>query len=301
MQEVILHKPEWLKIKPPTDKYDYVNRVISKYKLNTVCQEANCPNMSECWSGGTATFMIMGDICTRSCRFCSVKTGNPLKLDEDEPKKLASTLKQLKIFDYVVITSVDRDDLPDQGASHFADCIKEIKKQIPGIIIEVLIPDFRGNLDLIKKIIEAKPDVIAHNIETVERLQKKARDVRANYQQSLFVLDNIKKLNKNIYTKSSLMLGLGETDNEVIQAMKDLRGIKVDIITFGQYLRPSNWNLPVNEYIKPEKFKYFEQRAIDLGFLYCASGPFVRSSYKAGELFLKGKIKKDGKKSYWKI
>lgn len=297
MQEVILHKPEWLKIRPPTEKYDNVKQIISQNKLHTVCQEAHCPNMSECWSSGTVTFMIMGDTCTRACKFCSVKSGKPIKLDEDEPKNLALTLKQLKIFDYVVITSVDRDDLPDQGASHFADCIKEIKKQIPGIIIEVLIPDFRGNSDLLKKIVVAKPNVIAHNIETVESLQKKARDVRANYQQSLFVLDSIKKLNQNIYTKSSIMLGLGETDDEVIQVMKDLRKINADIITFGQYLRPSNWHLPVQEYIKPEMFKYFEQRALDLGFLYCVSGPFIRSSYKAGELFLK-KVIKDGKESY---
>lgn len=294
MQEAILYKPEWLKIKPPAGKYDNVDQIVKQHGLFTVCQEAHCPNMSECWSGGTATFMIMGDVCTRACKFCAVKTGNPMKrLDKDEPKKLAAALKQLKIFDYVVITSVDRDDLPDQGASHFANCIEEIKKQIPEIIVEVLIPDFRGSIELLKRIIDANPDVIAHNIETVERLQRKARDVRANYSQSLSILENIKKINNNIYTKTSIMLGLGETDKEVIRAMEDLRKINVDIITFGQYLRPSSRHLPVNEYVKPEKFKYFEQKALELGFLYCASGPFVRSSYKAGELFLKGKIGKN--------
>ena len=292
MQEAILQKPEWLKIKPPADKYENVEQIVKQHGLHTVCQEAHCPNMSECWSGGTATFMIMGDVCTRACKFCAVKTGNPMKkLDEEEPKKLAAALKQLKIFDYVVLTSVDRDDLQDQGASHFADCIEEVKKQIPGIIVEVLIPDFRGNAELLKKVIDANPDVIAHNIETVERLQRKARDARANYQQSLLVLDNIKKQNKKIYTKSSIMLGLGEADSEVVRAMEDLRKINADIITFGQYLRPSSRHLPVNEYVKPEKFKYFEQKALELGFLYCASGPFVRSSYKAGELFLKSRLK----------
>ncbi|MBS3103058.1 lipoyl synthase [Candidatus Woesearchaeota archaeon] len=292
MQEIILKKPEWLKIQTPNKDYYNVREIIKNQGLNTVCQEAHCPNMSECWSGGTATFMVLGEICTRGCRFCAVKTGNPIgKVDIEEPKKLALALKQMRIFDYVVITSVDRDDLEDQGAAHFANCINEIKKEIPGIIVEVLIPDFRGNINLLKKIIDAKPDVIAHNVETVERLQRKARDIRANYLQSLFILENIKKFNQKIYTKSSLMLGLGEKDEEVMQAMKDLRKIDVDIITFGQYLRPSNWHLPVAEYVKPEKFKYFEERALNLGFLYCASGPFVRSSYKAGELFLKAKIK----------
>ena len=292
MQEVILPKPEWLKIKLPTEKYSDVKQIVKQNGLHTVCQEAHCPNMSECWSGGTATFMIMGGICTRACKFCAVKTGNPMKkLDEEEPKKLAAALKQLKIFDYAVITSVDRDDLPDQGALHFANCIEEVKNQIPEIIVEVLIPDFRGNMELLKRVIDAKPDVIAHNIETVERLQRKARDVRANYKQSLSVLENVKKFNSNIYTKSSIMLGLGEADKEVVQAMEGLRKINVDIITFGQYLRPSSRHLPVNDYIKPEKFKYFEQKALELGFLYCASGPFVRSSYKAGELFLKNKLK----------
>ena len=291
MQELIL-KPEWLKIRPPTTgKYADIRDIIKNYGLNTVCQEAHCPNMSECWSGGTATFMILGDACTRGCRFCAVKTGNPMgKVDIEEPKKLALALKQMKIFDYVVLTSVDRDDLEDQGASHFANCVIEIKKQLPGIIIEVLIPDFRGDIDLLKKIIEAKPDVIAHNIETVERLQRKARDARANYNQSLKVLENVKKLNPKIYTKSSIMLGFGETGEEVVQSMKDLRSINADILTIGQYLRPSDWHIPMSEFVHPSKFEYFRQKALELGFLFCASGPFVRSSYRAGELFVKNVV-----------
>jgi len=285
----IKSKPKWLKIRPPTEKFGSVKHVVTKFGLNTVCQEANCPNMSECWSGGTATFMIMGDTCTRGCRFCAVKTGRPDKLDPFEPKKLAKAIKEMEIFDYIVITSVDRDDLPDQGAEHFANCIREIKKEIPGILIEVLIPDFQGNQKLLQKIIDANPDVIGHNIETVESLQRKVRDIRANYNQSLSVLSNIKKQSSGIYSKTSLMLGLGEKEEEVIQTMKELREIDVDIITFGQYLKPKNKKLDVKEFIKPEKFKYYQQLAENMEFLYCASGPFIRSSYRAGELFLKGK------------
>ncbi|MBS3131746.1 lipoyl synthase [Candidatus Woesearchaeota archaeon] len=292
--EQILVKPSWLKIRPPTETYPKVREIIRSHSLHTVCQESHCPNMSECWSGGTATFMVMGDTCTRGCKFCAVKTGNPMKkLDHDEPKKLAQAIKELGLFEYIVITSVDRDDLEDQGSGHFAECIKEVKNAHPGIIVEVLIPDFRGRIDLLKKIVEAKPDVIAHNIETVESLQRKVRDVRANYAQSLSVLENVKKLNPKIYTKSSIMLGLGEKKEEVIKAMQDLRAINTDIITFGQYLRPSSWHLPVIEYVPPEKFKYYEQSAKSTGFLYCAAGPFVRSSYRAGELFMKGRIESE--------
>ena len=238
--------------------------------------------------------MLMGDVCTRGCRFCAVKTGNPMqKLDEEEPKKLAQALKEIKLFDYVVLTSVNRDDLEDGGSSHFAECIKEIKKAYPGIIVEVLIPDFKGDVKALKKIVDAKPEVIAHNIETVERLQRKIRDVRANYKQSLGVLENAKKLNPKIYTKSFIMLGLGETDEEVLQSMKDLRAINVDILTIGQYLRPTDWHIPISSFVEPEKFEYFKQKALELGFLFCASGPFVRSSYRAGELFVKNVIKRN--------
>src|SRR3989338_153470 len=284
-----LIKPEWLKIKlVKNDNLSGIKETLTKHNLHTVCESAHCPNISECWSGGTATFMLMGDVCTRGCKFCAVKTGNPRKeLDKDEPRKLAEAIAEIKLFDYVVLTSVNRDDLDDGGSGHFAECITEVKKEYPKIIIEVLIPDFKGDIDSLKKIIDANPEVIAHNIETVERLQKKVRDPRANYRQSLSVLENIKKLNPKIYSKSAIMLGFGETDEEIIQAMEDLRTVDCDILTIGQYLRPSDWHLPINNFVPPEKFKYFEQKALELGFLYCASGPFVRSSYKAGELFIK--------------
>ncbi|HLC59967.1 MAG TPA: lipoyl synthase [Candidatus Nanoarchaeia archaeon] len=288
-----LVKPEWLKIKfVQNDNFSGIKETLNKHRLHTVCESAHCPNISECWSGGTATFMLMGDVCTRGCKFCAVKTGNPRKeLDKDEPRKLAEAIAEIKLFDYVVLTSVNRDDLDDGGSGHFAECITEVKKEYPKIIIEVLIPDFKGDIDSLKKIIDANPEVIAHNIETVERLQKKVRDPRANYRQSLSVLENIKKLNPKIYSKSAIMLGFGETDEEIIQAMEDLRTVDCDILTIGQYLRPSDWHLPINNFVPPEKFKYFEQKALELGFLYCASGPFVRSSYKAGELFMKNVIR----------
>ena len=209
------------------------------------------------------------------------------QLDAEEPKKLAKALAEIKLFDYVVLTSVDRDDLEDGGASHFADCVKEVKKAYHEIIVEVLIPDFNGDVKALKKIIDAKPEVIAHNVETVERLQRKVRDPRANYKQSLQVLENVKKISNKIYTKSSIMLGLSETDEEIIQSMKDLRAINVDILTLGQYLRPTDWHIAISEFVEPSKFEYFKQKALELGFLFVAAGPFVRSSYKAGELFMK--------------
>ena len=289
-----LIKPDWLKIKlNVNDEFSNIKATLNKHSLHTVCESAHCPNISECWSTGTATFMLMGDVCTRGCKFCAVKTGNPMKqLDKDEPKKLAQAIANIKLFDYVVLTCVNRDDLEDQGALHLAECIKEVKKAYPGIIVEILIPDFRGNKNLLSTIVEARPKVIAHNIETVERLQKKVRDVRANYSQSIKVLENIKKLDSSIYSKSSIMLGLGESDEEIIQAMRDLRSVDVDILTIGQYLRPSSWHLPINNFVEPSKFKYFEQKGLELGFKFVASGPFVRSSYKAGELFVKNVIKK---------
>jgi len=213
------------------------------------------------------------------------------QLDADEPKKLAQALSEIRLFDYVVLTSVNRDDLADGGAAHFAECIKEIKKEYPKIIVEVLIPDFKGDVNALKKVIDAEPEVIAHNIETIERLQKNVRDARANYRQSLFILESVKKISPRIYTKSSIMLGLGEEDEEVIKAMKDLRAIGVDILTLGQYLRPTDWHIPISVFVEPSKFEYFKQKALELGFLFCAAGPFVRSSYKAGELFMKNIIK----------
>jgi len=286
------NKPEWLGIKLQlTDEFKKVKQTLRELGLVTVCEEAHCPNIPECWSGGTATFMVLGDTCTRGCRFCHVKKrikGQPI--DEKEPEKLALAVKKWKL-EYIVITSVDRDDLPDQGAQHFANCIKKLKEQ--DILVEVLIPDFRGNVECLKIIIAAGPDVIAHNIETTERLQKKVRDPRAGYAQSLAILEAIKKINSKVYTKSSIMLGLGETQEEVEQTMQDLKERGVDFITLGQYLRPSEKQLEVQEYVKPEIFKYYEQLAYSLGFKYAVAGPFVRSSYRAGELFIKNIVKKE--------
>lgn len=288
------NKPEWLKIKPLPigEKFSKIKNALKKRNLYTVCGESHCPNIPECWANeGTATFLLMGDVCTRACRFCNIKTGSPKPLDAEEPEKIASAIAEMEL-DYAVLTSVDRDDLPDQGANHFAECIREIKKQHPETIVEVLIPDFRGDELAIKTIVDADPEVIAHNLETVKELQRKARDYRANYEQSLKVLRTVKKFDPRIFTKSSLMLGLGEAEEQVLQAMKDLRANDVDIITFGQYLRPSGWHLKVEAYIKPEKFEWYKQKALELGFAYCASGPFVRSSYKAGELFVKNVLQK---------
>ncbi len=278
-------KPEWLKIRPPsTEKFIKVKRILRKYDLHTVCEEAHCPNISKCWSCGTDTFMILGNICTRYCKFCNVKTGNPHKeIDEGEPQRLANAIKELNL-NYIVLTSVDRDDLEDGGALHFAKCIKKIKENTK-VVVEVLIPDF--SLSLLKKVVDATPNVVGHNLETVERLQEEVRDVRASYKKSLKVLENVKELNSKIYTKSSLMLGLGESKKEVLQAMQDLRNVDVDILTLGQYLRPSSKQLEVKEYIHPLKFDFFRKKAEEMGFLYAASGPFVRSSYNSAELFLK--------------
>lgn len=281
-------KPEWLKIQPPTtEKFSTIKETLRRHNLHTVCEESHCPNIPECWSGGTATFMVMGDTCTRGCRFCEVKSsGSPLPLDPFEPENLAHAVAEMGL-DYVVVTSVDRDDLPDQGSGHFAECIHAIKKHDSGILVEVLIPDFRGDFECLGKVADAKPEVIAHNVETVPRLQSVVRDRRANYKQSLSVLRNVKRINSEIFTKSSLIVGFGETDREVIHVMKDLRAIDVDFLTIGQYLRPSDWHLPVAEYVPPEKFEFFKMIGEDLGFKYVAAGPFVRSSYRAGELFVK--------------
>ncbi len=293
-------KPEWLKIRPPTKAFSELKGLVSHFGLHTVCQEAHCPNMSECWSGGTATFMVLGDICTRGCKFCAVKTGNPKGIvNSEEPFMLAQCVKEMNELNsaklnYIVITSVDRDDLPDQGASHFASCVTEVKKANPGIMVEVLTPDFRGNRECIKTVADAQPDVFGHNIETVRRLQRKARDLRAGYEQSLSVLAAAKEINPKIFTKSSIMLGLGETEEELMQAMKDLLAVGVDILTLGQYLRPSSWHLPVAEYVSPEKFNKLKLAGERLGFKYVAAGPFVRSSYRAGELFVKNVLKKQG-------
>lgn len=292
-QTLRARKPDWLKIRPPSgEAYQRLKKQASSMQLATVCQEAQCPNIGECWGGGTATFMVMGDTCTRGCRFCAVKTGNPNGwLDVEEPRKLAETIRDAG-WKYVVITSVDRDDLPDGGAAHIAECITRVRALNPDTLVEVLIPDFSGSLDDFKKVIDAQPHVIAQNIETVERLTHPVRDRRAGYQQTMNCLQHVKTINPEIYTKSSIMLGLGETDDEIRQCMMDLRAHGVQIVTLGQYLQPSPKQLPVVEFVTPEKFIYWQHVAEDeLGFVYCASGPLVRSSYKAGEFFMERLIR----------
>lgn len=291
-------KPDWLKVRAPAgENYNRIKNMLGDLKLATVCQEAKCPNMGECWSGGTATFMLMGEVCTRGCKFCHIKTGNPKGvLDPLEPEKVAYSIAQMDL-EYVVITSVDRDDLADQGSNHFARTVRTIKKLDPELIVEILTPDFRGDRECVNTIVDAKPDVFAHNVETVERLQKKVRDPRANYQQSMKVLTMVKEHNPKTYTKTSIMLGLSETDEEILQTLKDLRAIECDVVTFGQYLQPTPRHLKVEEYITPEKFKYWQKTAEDLGFLYVASGPLVRSSYRAGEFFMKSIVERQRKEN----
>lgn len=286
-------KPSWLKIRPPSgENYVELKKLLRELNLYTVCEEARCPNVSECWGGGTATFMLMGDVCTRGCKFCAVKTGNPKgQLDLQEPEKVAYAISKLGLR-YVVITSVDRDDLPDHGSEHFAKTIRNLKIHDPELLIEVLTPDFLGNREWIEKIVLAKPDVFAHNIETVERLTPRVRDRRATYSQSLNVLETIKVIDPQRYTKSSIMLGLGEQDDEVMKTLTDLRQVGCDVVTFGQYLQPTSRHLKVESFVSPEKYKAWQTTAEEMGFLYVASGPLVRSSYRAGEFFMEGVIKK---------
>ncbi len=276
-----MKKLEWLKVRPPTGiKFQKLQKALNDNGLNTVCQSANCPNVGECWTKGTATFMILGSICTRNCRFCAVekgKQGEPL--DPTEPERMVEAVKETGLK-HVVITSVDRDDLPDGGAGHFADCIRGLKSLDGNISIEALVPDFRGDVLCLQKIIVAGPDIIAHNIETTEELQALLRDRRAGYNMSLEVLKNIKQFSSVIRTKSSLMLGLGENEDMILKTLHDLRNADVDIITIGQYLRPTARQLEVKEYLSPEMFQYYKKKAENMGFLSVVSGPLVRSSYK---------------------
>jgi lipoic acid synthetase len=293
MEPKLIRKPEWLRVRAPSgENYTKVKQSLRSLELHTVCEEARCPNISECWGAGTATIMIMGDICSRGCRFCAVNSGRPVLLDADEPQRVANAIKEWGLR-YVVITSVCRDDLKDGGAEHVAKTIKAIKVLCPKIIVESLIPDFRGNVDSIKKVIESKPAVISHNMETVNRLTPRVRDARASYEQSLLVLKKIKNIDSTIYTKSSIMLGLGENEQEIIQTIKDLRSVGVNILTMGQYLQPNPKYLPVFEYITPEKFNWFKKIAEQMGFVYVASGPLVRSSYRAGEFFVEGIVNRN--------
>ncbi len=286
-------KPQWLTVQAPAgESYVKLKGLFRSLNLHTVCEEAHCPNVHECWGGGTATLMLMGDVCSRACRFCMVTPGKPSGvLDQLEPENIAFALSQMGLS-YVVLTSVDRDDLPDGGASHFAKTVRLIKERMPDLLVEVLIPDFENDLDALRTIVEARPDVIAHNIETTQSLTPTVRDPRATYWQSLAVLRNLKKLSKHVYTKSSIMVGLRETEEEVFQAMTHLRMADVDFLTVGQYLRPSPRHLPVTEYVSPEQFMRYEELGQSLGFRYVASGPLVRSSYRAGEFFIRSIIER---------
>jgi lipoic acid synthetase len=277
----VLRKPEWIRMKAPdSTRYQEIKRVLRENNLHTVCEEASCPNIGECFSGGTATFMILGDICTRRCPFCDVAHGKPLPPDVNEPENLARTIAQMKLR-YVVITSVDRDDLLDGGAQHFVDCIKAVRAQSPNIKIEILVPDFRGRLDVAMKILSAAPpDVMNHNLETIPRLYKQARP-GSDYQHSLNLLKTFAEMYPHIPTKSGLMLGLGETDEEIIEVMRDLRAHKVSMLTLGQYLQPSVHHLPVMRYVEPAVFEQLREKAEAMGFNNTASGPMVRSSYHA--------------------
>jgi len=278
-------KPEWLKVRMPGGgRYEHVRRTLRELGLATVCEEASCPNIGECWGSGTATVMLMGDVCTRGCRFCDVSSGMPGPLDPLEPRHLAEAVSRLGL-DYLVVTSVNRDELPDGGAAHFAQAIVELRRAAPKTLVEVLTPDFQGDRGSLQMIIDAAPTVAAHNLETVERLTPRVRDRRASYKQSLEVLEFYKR--GGMRTKSSIMLGLGETRSEVLQAMRDLRAVECDILTLGQYLRPTEKHLPVEEFVRPEVFTELEARGLELGFRFVAAGPLVRSSYKAGEFFVR--------------
>lgn len=292
-----LRLPPWLKREIPMGKnYAKIKEQLRGLNLHTVCEEARCPNIGECWGGGehetaTATIMLLGDTCTRGCRFCSVKTSRaPPPPDPNEPKNTAAAIVSWGL-DYVVLTSVDRDDLPDGGSHHFAETVKEIKGQKSDILVECLVPDFRGDLDAVKTIANCGLDVYAHNVETVESLTPYVRDARAKYSQTMSVLKAAKEFNPKLITKSSIMLGLGEQDSEVEQTMKDLKNAGVDCVTLGQYMQPTKRHLKVVEYVTPGKFKHWEEVGNKMGFLYTASGPLVRSSYKAGEFFLTSVLK----------
>ncbi|XP_031381220.1 lipoyl synthase 2, mitochondrial [Punica granatum] len=295
-----LPKPKWMKESiPGGEKYVQIKRKLRELKLHTVCEEAKCPNLGECWSGGetgtaTATIMILGDTCTRGCRFCNVKTSRtPPPPDPDEPTNVAEAIASWGL-DYVVITSVDRDDLPDQGSGHFAETVQKLKTLKPKMLIEALVPDFRGDSGCVEKVAMSGLDVFAHNIETVEELQSVVRDRRANFKQSLDVLKMAKEYAPaGTLTKTSVMLGCGETPNQVVKTMEKVRAAGVDVMTFGQYMRPSKRHMPVSDYITPEAFDKYQTLGTEMGFRYVASGPMVRSSYKAGEFYIKSMLESD--------
>jgi lipoic acid synthetase len=280
----VLKKPDWIRVRAgsPTTRFYDIKQILREHKLHTVCEEASCPNIGECFGKGTATFMIMGDKCTRRCPFCDVGHGRPDPLDPEEPVNLARTIAALRLK-YVVITSVDRDDLRDGGAGHFVECIRQVRELSPETRIEILVPDFRGRDDRALEILKAAPpDVMNHNLETAPRLYKQARP-GSDYQFSLRLLQKFKALHPDVPTKSGIMVGLGETDEEILEVMRDMRAHDIDMITIGQYLAPSNHHLPVMRYVHPDTFRMFEQKAIEMGFSHAAVGAMVRSSYHADQ------------------
>ena len=281
----IERKPTWLRVKSQnSSKYRELKGIVSEKKLHTVCEEAMCPNIQECWSHGTATFMLLGSVCTRACRFCAVDTGNPKgSLDKDEPIKVASSIAHMNLK-YAVLTSVNRDDLRDGGAEHFSHTIQAIKEKAPEVIVEALVPDFLGNKQSIEILLNSKLEVFAQNLETVSRLTKRVRDPRAGYDQTLEVLSYAKQHSPSVITKTSLMFGLGETEEEILKTFDDIRRTGVDVLTLGQYMRPTVNHLPVEKWYTPEEFEYFKDLAIEIGFLEVASGPMVRSSYRADRI-----------------
>jgi lipoic acid synthetase len=273
-------KPDWLKVRlPASNGYHRLKKLMHEKSLHTVCEEAMCPNIGECWHRGTATFLLMGDICTRSCGFCHIKTGRPSTLEEDEPRRVAESVVAMKL-NHCVLTSVNRDELPNGGAHIFANTIREIRKRLPNCTIEVLIPDFKGDHAALKEVMDARPEILNHNTETVPRLYRTVRP-QANYQRTLEVLSNAKTMDPGAITKSGIMVGLGETKEEVLAVMRDLREHQVDILTIGQYLRPSLLHLPVYRYVHPDEFQEFHDAGMEMGFRWVESGPLVRSSYHA--------------------
>lgn len=277
-EEQRIPKPKWLKVKLPTgENYRKVRSLVDEHKLHTICESGNCPNMGECWGEGTATFMILGNICTRSCGFCAVSTGKPLEADPFEPARVANSVKLMGVK-HAVITSVDRDDLVDGGSEIWVKTVELVRSKSPGTTMETLIPDFAGNWENLQRIIDVAPDIVSHNLETVRRLTKQVR-IQAKYDRSLEVLFRLKK--GGMRTKSGVMLGLGETRDEVLETMEDLRSVQVDILTLGQYLQPTRKHLPVQEFITPEQFKEYEVIGLKMGYRFVESGPLVRSSYHA--------------------
>jgi len=284
-------KPAWLRAKMPSGaRFSGVRQTVREHRLSTVCEESMCPNIGECWNHGTATIMVMGSVCTRACRFCAVDTGNPRGwLDHEEPLNTARAVKLMNLG-YVVITSVDRDDLDDGGAGHYAACVREIKKMNPNTAVEALTPDFNGVLADVEKVVDSGPEVFAQNIETVKRLTHPVRDPRAGYQQTIAVLAHAKRYRPDVLTKTSLMLGLGERDHEIMATMHDLHEAGVDVVTLGQYLRPTPNHLAIERYVTPDEFAAYRQEGLDMGFVEVVAGPLVRSSYRAERVLQKNNV-----------